>query len=249
MEANAQKSLRHLDYSRLAKLKLHVTTLNTMSPERQYNEQEVAAIFEHAAAGQEAAQRQLPRGGGLSLVELEQIGKEAGITPEYIARAAAAIERTGPIPPPTTYFGFPVSVARTVDLPGPLSDQEWDRLVADLRETFQATGEVRSEGSLRQWRNGNLHALIEPTDSGHRLSLRYPERQRAQRSGRWTRLLRDEPRVYVGLGRLCRDGSRYVAAGRAECDWTRHDGACCLSAARLEGGAGSPDGGNCRARP
>src|SRR5215207_1734059 len=118
-----------------------------MSPERQYNEQEVAAIFKHAAAGQESAQRQLPQGGGLTLAELEQIGKEAGITPEYIARAAAAA-RTGPVMPPTTYLGFPVSVARTVDLPGPLSDEAWDRLVADLRETFQATGEVRHDGSL-----------------------------------------------------------------------------------------------------
>jgi hypothetical protein len=59
-----------------------------------------------------------------------------------------------------------------VNLPGPLSDEAWDRLVADLRETFQATGEVRRDGSLRQWRNGNLHALIEPIDSGHRLHLR-----------------------------------------------------------------------------
>jgi hypothetical protein len=143
-----------------------------MSPERQYDEQEVAAIFKHAAAGQESAQRQLPQGGGLTLAELEQIGKEAGITPEYIARAAAAVARTSPTMPPTTYLGFPVSVARTVELPGPLSEEAWDRLVADLRETFQATGEVRHEGSLRQWRNGNLHALVEPTDSGHRLRLR-----------------------------------------------------------------------------
>ena len=143
-----------------------------MNPERQYNEQEVAEIFRQATAAQESAQRQLPQGGGLTLAELEQIGKGAGITPEYIARAAAAVARTGPAPPPTTYLGFPVSVARTVDLPGPLSDDAWDRLVADLRETFQATGEVRHDGSLRQWRNGNHYALVEPSDSGHRLHLR-----------------------------------------------------------------------------
>ncbi len=41
----------------------------------------------------------------------------------------------------------------------------------DLRETFQASGEVRREGSLREWRNGNLHSLVEPTESGHRLHL------------------------------------------------------------------------------
>ncbi len=59
-----------------------------------------------------------------------------------------------------------------MDLPGPLSDGDWDRLVVDLRETFQASGEVRREGSLREWRNGNLHVLVEPTESGHRLHLR-----------------------------------------------------------------------------
>ena len=143
-----------------------------MSPERQYNEEQVAAIFKQATADQESAQRQLPHGGGLHLAELKQTGEEAGITPEYIARAAATLDRIGPILPPATSLGFPVSVARTVELPGPLSDEAWDRLVADLRETFQATGEVRNDGSLRQWRNGNLHALIEPTDSGHRLHLR-----------------------------------------------------------------------------
>jgi len=146
--------------------------VNIMSPERQYSEEEVAEIFKRATEDQELAQRQLPHGGGLRLAELEQIGKEAGITPEYIARAAATLDRIGPISPPATALGFEISVARTVDLPGPLSDEAWDRLVADLRETFQATGEVRHDGSLRQWRNGNLHALIEPTDSGHRLHLR-----------------------------------------------------------------------------
>jgi DNA-3-methyladenine glycosylase II len=37
-----------------------------------------------------------------------------------------------------------------------LSDDQWDRLVVDLRETFNAAGIVGREGSLRQWRNGNL---------------------------------------------------------------------------------------------
>ncbi len=117
-------------------------------------------------------QRQLPHSGGLTLAEIEQIGKEAGITPEFIARAAAAVDRTTPAPPPTTCLGFPVSVARTVDLPGSFSDEDWDRLVVDLHDTFQVPGEVRRDGSLRQWKNQNLHVLVEPTESGHRLRLR-----------------------------------------------------------------------------
>jgi hypothetical protein len=45
-------------------------------------------------------------------------------------------------------------------------------LVVDLRETFDARGVVRAEGSLRQWTNGNLQALLEPTAGGSRLRLR-----------------------------------------------------------------------------
>ena len=43
---------------------------------------------------------------------------------------------------------------------------------SDLRETFDARGRVREEGSFRQWKNGNLQALLEPTESGERLRLR-----------------------------------------------------------------------------
>jgi hypothetical protein len=88
-----------------------------------------------------------------------------------IARAAAVIDRTEPIPAPTTFLGLPISLARVVELPEPLSDGDWDRLVVDLRETFQAPGVVRRDGSLRQWKNGNLYALVEPTESGDRLRM------------------------------------------------------------------------------
>jgi hypothetical protein len=36
---------------------------------------------------------------------------------------------------------------------------------------FRATGTIQIDGSLRAWRNGNLRALVEPTDTGHRLRL------------------------------------------------------------------------------
>ncbi len=142
-----------------------------MNPERRYNEEEIAGIFKQAAGAQEAARRHLSDTEGLTLPELQQIGKEAGITPEFIARAAAAVDRTGSVLPPKRFLGLPISVERTVDLPGPLSDAHWDRLVVDLRETFQAHGTQRREGSLREWRNGNLRALVEPTDTGYRLRL------------------------------------------------------------------------------
>src|SRR6266700_2882160 len=68
-----------------------------------------------------------------------------------------------------TVLGLPIGVARTVDLNRRLSDEEWERLVVQLREVFNARGRTRSEGSLRQWTNGNLQVLLEPTETGHRL--------------------------------------------------------------------------------
>ncbi len=44
--------------------------------------------------------------------------------------------------------------------------------MVDLRETFNARGKLRQEGSFRQWTNGNLQVLLEPTDSGERLRLK-----------------------------------------------------------------------------
>src|SRR6266550_289724 len=60
-------------------------------------------------------------------------------------------------------------VARNVNLNRRLTDEEWERLVVQLREVFNARGRTRSDGSLRQWTNGNLQVLLEPTATGHRL--------------------------------------------------------------------------------
>ena len=140
-----------------------------MSTERRYNEHEIAEIFGQAAEAETKAQRQLSHTEGLTLAELQEIGSEVGITSEFITRAAAAVG--GQTDPEATFLGLPVSVSHTVDLPGDLSETDWDRLIVDLRSTFRAPGKVHGSGSLREWRNGNLHALVEPTETGHRLHL------------------------------------------------------------------------------
>ena len=110
----------------------------------------------------------MPREEGLSLAELQAIGREVGIAPEAVAQAAQALDvRVGASS--RTFLGLPIGVARTVNLNRRLSDEEWERLVVQLREVFNARGVTRSDGSLRQWTNGNLQVLLEPTDSGHRL--------------------------------------------------------------------------------
>ena len=139
--------------------------------ERRFNEAEVAAILEKAAEAQHTGARQLPSGEGMTLAELQAIGSEVGIDPQLVARAAYALDKGGRSTS-RRFLGLPIGVGRTVDLGRKLSDDEWERLVVDLRETFDARGNIRQEGSFRQWTNGNLQALLEPTPTGHRLRLR-----------------------------------------------------------------------------
>jgi hypothetical protein len=141
--------------------------------ERRYNEAEVAAIFERAAEAQQTggSQHQLSSREGMTLAQLQEIGREVGIAPELVVEAAHAIDRGGQ-PTSRRFLGLPVGVGRTIDLGRKLSDEEWERFVVDLRETFDARGTLRGEGSLRQWTNGNLQALLEPTATGHRIRLR-----------------------------------------------------------------------------
>lgn len=137
---------------------------------RRYSEEEIAAIFERATDLRNAA-RQLPPGDGLTLAELQEIGREVGIAPEAVARAAQSLTRFEPAAP-RKFFGVTIGVGRTVDLERRLTDKEWENLVADLRETFDAAGEVSYDGPFRQWSNGNLKVMLEPTESGHRVRLR-----------------------------------------------------------------------------
>src|SRR6266699_2533102 len=133
--------------------------------ERRYNDKEIAAIFRAAAEeGPQTPQREVARDEGLTLSELQEVG----ISSDAVAQAARAVDvRLGGAS--RTFLGLRIGVARTVNLNRRLSDEEWERLVVQLREVFNARGRTRSEGSLRQWTNGNLQVLLEPTETGHRL--------------------------------------------------------------------------------
>jgi hypothetical protein len=140
--------------------------------ERRYGDDEIAAIFSKASM----EDQQLPavrasREDGLTLAEVQSIGREAGISAEAVARAAQSLD-THSAAPVRRFLGLPVGVERTVSLGRWLTDAEWERLVVRLREVFDARGTMSAQGNFRQWTNGNLQALLEPTDSGHRLRLR-----------------------------------------------------------------------------
>ena len=149
-----------------------------MSTERRYTEDEVDSILDRATEAQTSRASNGPQGTGLTLRELQEIGREVGISEEEITRAATSLDHPTPVPTPDRRFlGQTIGVGRTVDLPRPLKDEEWHRLVVDLRETFDAKGKLGDDGPFRQWSNSNLQVFLEPSGGGQRLRLR---QQRAE---------------------------------------------------------------------
>lgn len=141
---------------------------------KRFNEEQAAAIFARAAEV-EASGRQPssdPGASGMTLAELQDIGKEAGLSPEAVAQAAASLRTAATRLPAPVFFGVPIGVARTVALDRPLSDEEWGSLVAQLRSTFNASGKAHSDGGYREWRNGNLRVSAGPAAGGYQVDMR-----------------------------------------------------------------------------
>lgn len=135
--------------------------------ERRYTETEVAEILERATnAGDVPAHR--GSGAGLSLVELQAIGTEVGISADRIDVAARSLD-TAPSARTTRMLGMPLGVQDGVALSRRLTDEEWDLMVVAARETFAARGTLHSDGDFREWTNGHLAMMLEPSADGQQL--------------------------------------------------------------------------------
>jgi hypothetical protein len=152
--------------------------------ERRFNDQEVAEILERATQVSSSSVTRAPNTDGMTLAQLQEIGREVGIPPEAMEVAARSIDLAGRHTS-RQFLGLPIGVGLTANLGRKLSDEEWQRLVVDLRETFDARGRVHDEGAFRQWTNGNLQILIEPATDGSQIRMR---------------TLNQNAQLYVGMG-------------------------------------------------
>ena len=139
--------------------------------ERRYSDDEIAEIFRAATEGAESRAVPAEHAEGVTLADLQSIANEVGISPVAVARAAQALDHPQRAVVPERFLGFPLAVERTVALDRALTDLEWERLVSRLRQVFRASGSVRAQGAIREWSNGNLHALLEPTATGYQLRM------------------------------------------------------------------------------
>ena len=138
--------------------------------ERRYSEREIREVFERAARDQEQAKASASQE-GLTLDEMQEIAASAGIAPEFVANAARSVALGEPEQGRMSLGPIPRGVFRTELLPGPPTEALWAELVADLRRTFSAQGNVTETHRVREWRNGNLRVTLEPAGEGSRLHL------------------------------------------------------------------------------
>jgi hypothetical protein len=137
--------------------------------ERRFSDDEVAQIFERATSGHSVQATRAAE--GMTLAELQSIGQEAGIPAEQITRAALSLS-SSQAKPTERFLGMTTGVGHTVHLARKLTDEEWERFIVEVRETFNARGTMTSQGSLKHWSNGNLQVWLEPTEAGHRVRFK-----------------------------------------------------------------------------
>src|SRR5678815_731867 len=118
---------------------------------RKFNDEEVALIIKRAAELQQTEQVEQDSSNALSLREVEEIAKEAGIDPALIRRAANTLDQRGEVTRPSPWVGAPTRLVfeRVVD--GEVSADAYEPLVNEIRRTFGDNGVPSVLGRTLAW--------------------------------------------------------------------------------------------------
>jgi len=127
---------------------------DTPKRERKFNDEEVALIIKRAAELQQTEQTEQDPGNALSLTEVEEIAREAGIDPKLIRRAAVGLDQPALTNRPSPWIGSPTRVVfeRVVD--GEIPVDEFEPLIAEIRRTFGDNGLPSVLGKSLAWSSG-----------------------------------------------------------------------------------------------
>lgn len=141
---------------------------------RQFTEDEAREILALAAERSYAAKSEAAA--YLTLEELEEAARAAGIDPAHVRSAAADALSPGRRSIHRTFLGVPVEVRRTRTVRGHLGPDEWATTVEEARREFGKSGVVTDLGRTHEWsshpdeRQAPVRVIAEPTDGGTRLT-------------------------------------------------------------------------------
>lgn len=119
--------------------------------DRRFSEEEVALIIKRAAELQQTEQIEADPGTSMTLRDVEQIAKEAGIDPGLIRRAAQGLDRPAEANRPSVWAGAPTRLVfeRVVD--GEIPVEEFEPIVNEIRRTFGENGVPSVLGRTLAW--------------------------------------------------------------------------------------------------
>ena len=119
-------------------------------PGRRFDEKEVAAIIKRASELQQVDTISESTT-GMSLAELEQIAREAGLDPALVRRAAADLDTRVTDQQPSAFFGAPTTLVleRTID--GEVPTEEYEAIVLEIQRELGGVGSASGLGRSLVW--------------------------------------------------------------------------------------------------
>ena len=88
---------------------------------------------------------------GLSVEELQQLGTEAGLNPDFILQAAAELQTSRQTPGKKNFIGGPLSYNREIVLDGEIYSTDWEEMITPIRNTFKDPGVVSTRKNTFEW--------------------------------------------------------------------------------------------------
>ena len=120
-------------------------------PERRFNDEEVALIIKRAAELQQTEQTAQETSSALSLTEVEEIAREAGIDPLLIRRAAVGLDQPAQVNRPSAWLGSPTRIVYERVVDGEIPVEEFETLTNEIRRTFGDNGVPSVLGRSLAW--------------------------------------------------------------------------------------------------
>jgi hypothetical protein len=125
-------------------------------PGRRYNEKEVADIIKRASEFQQL-ESTAESTAGMSLAELEQVAREAGLDPALVRRAATDLDTRVSDRKPSAFIGAPTHLVleRTID--GEVPADEYETLVLEMQRELGGVGHASALGRSLVWTMQGVH--------------------------------------------------------------------------------------------
>lgn len=132
---------------------------------RRFDDEEVSRILERAAELQHHSPLAPRETSGMTLAELEQVALEAGIDPQHVRDAAAALEREVPatLSGGRALLGAPIRLELERAVDGEIAPAAYEALAETIRQTISTPGYVSTLGKSFEWNSANPQRALRVT--------------------------------------------------------------------------------------